>query len=641
MSGLALTSLVVLVVATAAHAQAPPESEMQTPARAGTPLAAGPRDPAEIGPFMDGLMAGTMKEKTIAGATVSVVRDGRIVFARGYGYADLDTHRPVDPERALFRIGSVSKLFTWTAVMQLVEAGELSLEEDINRYLDFEIPATYPEPITLWHLLTHTPGFEDRAFALFSESEEPRGQFLERHMPVRVRPPGQYSVYSNYGTALAGYIVERVSGESWESYIESHILEPLGMQHTTGRQPVPEHLAADMSKGYDLEGAGLAEEPFEILLPFAPAGSISASATDMARFMIAHLQNGRFGDARILQDSTARLMHGLAFTHAEGFNGYALGFYEQTSHGVRLIGHGGDTQWFHTNLTIAPEHGWGIFVSYNSGPGGELSFGPFLQRVLDHYYPVETPALASAHDTVDATYVGRYRVNRASYTTMEKSAGLASAVVVARDENPAVMLLDSPLGTMRLVSVAPDVFHELDGTERVAFRRDDSGQVTHLFLESAPMFGMERLSWYESPSLHQLLLAIAVLVLISTPIVVLGSWILHRRFRELPRLTGRQRLARWYAILVAVLALGFTIGLISFASNPTALIKGTTEGLNVVLTLPLLIAASALVLVWFTVSAWRNRWWGGWGRIHYTAVALAAIVLTTVLAYWNLLGWRY
>ena len=601
----------------------------------------GPSDPAEIEAFLDGLMAGTMKEKKVAGATVAVVREGQVIFAKGYGYADLDTHQRVDPERTLFRIGSVSKLFTWTAVMQLVEAGKLELQQDINRYLDFQIPATYPEPITLWHLMTHTPGFEDRGFALFSESNEPRGDFLARHMPARVRPPGRFSVYSNYGTALAGYIIERVSGEDWESYIERHILQPLGMQHTTGRQPLPAQFEADMSKGYALEGAALAERPFELLLPYAPAGSVSASATDMARFMIAHLQNGQLGDARILQDSTARVMHSLAFTHAEGLDGYDLGFYEQSSHGVQLIGHGGDTQWFHTNLTIAPEHNWGIFVSYNSAPGGELSFGPFLQTVLDHYYPVETPALASARDTIDSAYMGSYRVNRSSYTTMEKAAGLASAVKVARDKNPTLLQLQSPLGKARFMAAGPDLFHEVDGHERIAFRRDNSGNVTHLFLGSVPMMGLERLAWYETPLLHQLLLAMAVLLFLTSPIVVFGSWILHRRFRELPRLSRSERLARWSAVLVAVLSLGFVAGLVAIISNPGGLIKGNADSLNVVLAIPVLIAILALLLLWFAVSAWRHRWWGAWGRVHYTAVAFAAVLFTVVMAYWNLLGWRY
>ena len=122
----------------------------------------GPTDPAELEAFLDELLAKDMEEYHIAGAAVSVVKDGKLFFAKGYGYADLEKGIPVDPEQTIFRIGSIGKMFTWTAVMQLVEQGKLDLDADVNTYLDFRIPDTYPQPITLKHLMTHTSGFEDR-----------------------------------------------------------------------------------------------------------------------------------------------------------------------------------------------------------------------------------------------------------------------------------------------------------------------------------------------------------------------------------------------------------------------------------------------------------------------------------------------
>lgn len=645
-------SVLPLLVLSAGVAAQTPVAPAPVPAPAGsTPTAAtgvttaprhGPSDPKEIEAFLDGLMSGQMKEKNVAGATVAVVRDGRVIFSKGYGWADLDKHVPVDPEKTLFRIGSVSKLFTWTAVMQLVEQGKLDLHKDVNEYLDFKIPATYPQPITLWNLMTHTPGFEDRGFGLFSETKEPRGKVLAAHIPARVRPPGTYSSYSNYGTALAGYIVERVSGEPWEEYIERHIMQPLGMHNATGRQPLPAALASQMAVGYAKKGDNLVAKPFEVLIPYAPAGSVSASATDMARFMIAHLQNGELDGARILADSTARFMHSRAFGHDPRLDAYDLGFYEQTSHGVHLIGHGGDTQWFHTDLSIAPEEGWGIFVSYNSQPGGELSFGPFLQAVLDHYYPVATAAAKDARGTIDPKYLGYYRVNRGSYTTLEKAVGLASAVRVARDPKaPGILLVNSPLGAKRFVAAGPNLFREVDGNELVAFQQDRDGTVNHFFLNSAPMLAMERLAWYQAPALHQALLGFALILFLTVPFVMFGSWRLHRRFRELPPLSGGERLARWTALAVAVLAAAFAIALVAVVSNPLGLIKGNAGGLNIVLALPIIVAVLTLALLAFAGTAWRGAWWGRWGRFHYTAVALAAVVFIGVLAYWNLLGWKY
>src|SRR5215203_1237173 len=270
----------------------------------------GPTDPAELEAFLDKELGREMEKHHIAGAAVSVVKDGKLFFAKGYGYADLENGIPVDPERTIFRIGSVGKLFTWTAVMQLAEQGKLDLDADINTYLDFRIPDTYPQPITLKHLMTHTAGFEDRYFErLASDPNElvPPREWLISHMPARVRPPGDCAAYSSYGTSLAGYIVARVSGEPCDQYIQEHILNPLGMVHTTARSSMPPHIRAHTSVGYTYEDGAFQVFPdtSDIGQPrlayadmgqpaLVPAGDMQASATDMARFMIAHLQDGRY-----------------------------------------------------------------------------------------------------------------------------------------------------------------------------------------------------------------------------------------------------------------------------------------------------------------------------------------------------------
>ena len=346
----------------------------------------GVRDRAELAAFLDGIMLANLRDKHVAGATVAVVKDGQLFYAKGYGYSDVDKRSQVDPERTLFRIGSTSKLFTWTAVMQLVEQGKLDLDTDVNRYIDFKIPATYAQPITLRHIMTHTPGFEEDGRDLITKDSStlvPLGTWLATHIPGRVRPPGTFASYSNYATALAGYVVQRVSGVPFDDYIERNILVPLGMTHTTTRQPLPAMLRADMSDGYNWEGGHYAPEKYEYVLP-APAGSMAASATDMAKFMIAHLQKGELNGKRILAESTATRMHARAFAHDARLPGYALGFYEKSSHDLRIIGHGGDTQYFHTDLALMPSEKLGVFVSYNTTTGGQLSFGPFLTQFLDH-----------------------------------------------------------------------------------------------------------------------------------------------------------------------------------------------------------------------------------------------------------------
>jgi CubicO group peptidase (beta-lactamase class C family) len=594
---------VALVTLLSGHAVAQDAPQVAIANRPSEPARRGPTDARELEAFLDGLMLAHLEDHHIAGATVSVVRNGELLLAKGYGFSDNDKRTPVDPARTLFRVGSVSKLFTWTAVMQLVEQGKLDLDTDVNRYIDFTIPATYPQPITLRHLLTHTPGFEERGIGLFSGKNEPRSTWLPANLPTRVRPPGTFSAYSNYGTTLAGYIVERAAGMSWEEYVEKNILQPLGMTGSTAREPIPDALKANMSGGYKWDGNELDPEDFEIVGSSAPAGSVSATATDMARFMIAHLNDGTLGDARILADSTARLMHSRAFSHDDRINGFALGFYEKSSHGLRIIGHGGDTQWFHTDLALIPSESLGVFVSYNSAGGGELSFGPFLEAFLDQYYPVQPlPRVAGSDSVPVERYAGAYRVNRSSYTTLEKAFGLASVVSVGKDPESGVIVVNSPLGTQKLVPTGPALFRDMDGSGRVAFRADEDGQATHLFLDAAPMLAFERLAWYQAPALHLTLAGIAILLFLSVLIAVPVRWLLYRRFPELKAAAAPTRTPRRLAAAVALLNIAFLIGLAVLLGDPVAfLLRGEIGPLKVLLILPLLAAVLTLGLLWFAV----------------------------------------
>src|SRR5499427_47365 len=289
---LAATTVLALPGALAAA----PENAAVTPA----PVAAAvPLTAEDANAWLDGYMPYALKTGDIAGAVVAVVKDGQILTARGFGYADVATRKPVDPKLTLFRPGSVSKLFTWTAVMQLVEQGKIDLDADVNQYLDFTIPAREGKPVTMRELMQHTAGFEEQAKGVITENPKAPGfeTLLKAWVPVRVFAPGTTPAYSNYGASLAGYIVQRVSGEPFDSYIEKHVFEPLEMKYSTFRQPLPPELAPLMSNGYRLASG----EPgaFEIVGP-APAGSLSSPGEEMGHFMVAHLQNGEYHGKRIL-----------------------------------------------------------------------------------------------------------------------------------------------------------------------------------------------------------------------------------------------------------------------------------------------------------------------------------------------------
>ncbi len=333
-----------------------------------------------------------LEQADIAGATVAIVKDGQLLFSRGYGYSDYEKKVPVSAENTLFRPGSVSKLFTWTSVMQLVEQGKLDLDRDVNDYLDFKMPATFGKPTTLRDIMTHRSGLEETIKDLFVGSEKdlrPIAQYLPAHLPNQIFPPGTIPAYSNYATTVAAYIVQRVSGQLFEDYVEQHIFQPLNMTHATFRQPLPENLKPFMSNGYSRASQGA--KPFENV-EVAPAGSLSASAESMSHFMIAHLQNGHYGNVQILKPETAVQMHARQDGWPATMNAQALGFYEESRNGHRIIGHAGDTEYFHSDLHLILDANVGFFVSYNSAGRDDVSPREVLfQKFLNRYFPFSVP----------------------------------------------------------------------------------------------------------------------------------------------------------------------------------------------------------------------------------------------------------
>src|SRR3984893_421159 len=347
-------SLASIVAVTAvAHEQGPAPSpliSLPSPPPAKAPSAGIPETrPAplltkqDFETFLDALIPSQLQTRNIAGAVVSVVKDGHVLFQKGYGYADFEAKKPVIADQTLFRPGSISKLFTATAVLQLVEQGKLDLDRDVNDYLDFAIPKTYPEPVTLRRLLTHTAGFEDTLKNLFVATErdlKPLRTYLVNQMPQRVFPPGKIPSYSNYGFTLAGYIVERVSGEKFERYIDNHILKPLRMNNSSFDQPLPAQLATQMSQGY--VNAAKKSRDFEFV-EAAPAGALSTTAADMTRFMLAFLQDGSVDGVAILKPETVRQKKTRQFELHPMICGVGMNFMEYWLRPVRVIGHGGDT----------------------------------------------------------------------------------------------------------------------------------------------------------------------------------------------------------------------------------------------------------------------------------------------------------
>jgi CubicO group peptidase (beta-lactamase class C family) len=622
-----------------------PKVKRSTPAE--QPVKAGTHEltPDDVAAFLDGMMPQQLAKDDIAGVVISIVKDGKVIFARGYGYSDVAKKSPVSADSTLFRPGSISKLFTWTSVMQLVEQGKLDLDRDVNDYLDFKIPSTYPQPITLRNIMTHTSGLEETVQELFvndAKDLKPVGEYVKEHLPARIFPPGTTPAYSNYATTVAGYIVQRVSGQDYFDYIDEHILKPLNMSHSTFRQPLPDVLKAMMSNGYVV--ASQPAKGFEYVQA-APAGSSSVSAMDMTHFMMAHLQDGQYEGKQILKPETARTMHSRQFANLPDMNGMCLGFYEETRNGHRIFGHGGDTQYFHSDLHLVPDVQLGFFISYNSAGKSESSEREAVWHAfLDRYFPYDAAQGAVAKSAEDIRSVsGHYIVSRRADTTLMKVFTVAGETKVFGNDDGTLSLSDlkDPNGEpKKFREIAPLMFRDANGQDRVGFKRDNSGNLVAVI--DFPFMVFEKAPWYEN-SAFQIPLIVASLVIIALTLILWPVMALIRRRYVRPlELSVRQRrvrlLVRLSCLLIIIFlstyAVFFTmaekdIGLLSPHGNPWLRLIQIAGWLGI------LGIVAALYSAW---DSWRlKRWW--MTRLGDTLILLAYVGVIWFTFTWNLLHW--
>jgi CubicO group peptidase (beta-lactamase class C family) len=429
-------------------------------------------DPTELAELVDPVFATGMKEEQIPGAAFVLVQNGRVVLSKGFGLADVASGRTVQPDSTIFPFASISKVFTAMAVMQLVERGRIDLDTDVNQYLKaVRVPPTYPRPVTVAHLLTHTSGLDEVPGRRVRDAAElvPLGRFLADRL-IRVHAPGEVTSYSSYGMALAGLLVEDVSGQPFEEYLRHHIWQPLGMERTF--ITVPSTFGADLATAYEMEGDELFPIPYE-LYQTPPTSSIVGTAADMARFMIAHLENGRYGDARILSDGTTTKMHKQHATMHPLVPGWALGFQLDDSNGRRILEHGGDIGGFSALMTLLPDEGVGIFVVHHL-ESRNLRFD-VRRAILDSYFPdqrqlnVPTPQSKTAGRLT--RFAGTYRANNFCHSCSDGGPNVQDFEVKANDDGT-ISLWDT-----RWVEVSPLYFVGLDGRRHIGFAEDESGQI--------------------------------------------------------------------------------------------------------------------------------------------------------------------
>jgi len=601
--------------------------------------------------WLDGYLPYAIKQADIAGAVVVVVKDGQVLSMRGYGYADVAAGTRVDAANTLFRPGSISKLFTWTAVMQLVEQGKLDLDADINRYLDFKIPPRDGKPVTLRQVMQHVAGFEETLKYIMSYSADAPGyaDALKRWVPERVFAAGDTPAYSNYGAALAGYVVESVSGQPFDDYIEQHLFAPLGMRHSTFRQPVPAALAGALSKGYNL--ASDQAQKFEIVGP-APAGSLSASGQDMANFMIAHLQQGEFQGARILRAATAQQMHDSPLTVIPPLNRMQLGFFESNLNGRQVIGHLGDTNYFHSALHLFLHEGVGLYISFNS-TGKDRAAGALRAALFEDFADRYFPGPAPAKPSVDAAtakqhaqmMVGSWSMSRRSYSNFFAITDLAAQVKVSLDKEGGISFAAFPSldgKPRRWVEVSPFVWQDQHSHDRLAAVVVDGKVVRWSFDMISSIIVLDRAPWYRDSAWLLPLFALSLLALLSTALLWPIRALVRRRFRSPLAVTAQRlhayRLSRVAAAVIVLAVLAWVVTLASMMQDFNKL-SDSSDGLvifNQCLSV-LAFVGGALAMAWNLWVSWRggDRWTG---KTWSVVLLLASLVVMWVAITFHLLG---
>ena len=604
----------------------------------------------EVDSWLDGYLPFALERGDIAGAVVVIVKDGAILTQRGFGYSDAELHRPVDPETTLFRPGSLSKLFIWTAVMQLVEQGRLDLDADVNGYLDFRIPRNGDRPITLRHLMTHTAGFEEQLKDIIrydAAAAPDYRELLKRRIPRIIYPAGSQAAYSNYGAALAAYIVERSSGEPFEAYVERHILAPLGMTRSSFRQPLPVRLRPHMSNGY--RRASGRPLPFELVGP-APAGALSATGADMGRFMIAHLQSGRLGNARILQPGTAAVLHRSPLTLIPSLNRMTLGFIETDLGGRTVIGHTGDTIAFKSAMYLFLDDGVGLYIALNSagrdGAADEIRRA-LLRQFAGRYLPAPYPPRSSWRGDPQhiRAMAGAWVSSRRSHSTFMSIMSLLSEIQVGSDSRgglsiPAFRGLNGQ--PRRWTEVAPFVWRDDLTGERLSAEVRDGRAFRFSYDPVSAINTFERVHWARSSALVLPLLAASLAVIALTVLAWPVAWFLRRR-RGSPLTLTRPERVTYHIVRLAALGVLTTLAgwlhLFSRMFSDVDMLSSRMDG-----ALRWLQVAGWITMTGLFLAAVANLWLArkrGWRSVAWSLLlALAAAAIVWIADSFNLLSFE-
>lgn len=634
-----------------AHETAPPQAAAVQRLAPGQAI-----PPAQLETFVDGAVGQAMAHDHIAGATVAVVQNGQVLLKKGYGFAG--ANRPVDADQTLFRLGSVSKTFTWIAVMKDVEAGRIRLNAPVNLFLPEKLKVKdqgFKRDVMVRDLMTHSAGFEDRALGQLVEDDprqvRPLFEYLRQERPRRVREAGELPVYSNYGAALAGEAVSYVENRPFPDVIEAEIIRPLGLAHTSFREPYPARpdlaapmdpsLAANLSRGYRWSDGDFEPQDLEYLSQAAPAAAASSTAGDMARYMLMILNGGQLDGVAIYNADTARGFRTTLQASAPGVDGWDDGFKEfALPGGYRGQGHDGDTFWFHSAMVTVPALGLGVFVAANTDTGGGLT-GELPKQIVGRFYApsAASPPAGSSSLAGDANaYAGTYLNDRRPYGGLGKFAlMLTSQMKVDVTPDGRLLTSDSDETQAWVPDGADGRFRAVDGPDVGAFLMQDGRAVR--WFDPAGDTAYDRIG-----PLQQIpTLVVLAFLTFAAAAATLGGQFLRdpREFRQTSG-QGRAHLLQataatlWLTMFVCATAWAFR------TRDQASLMLHWPGSFLLIASACALVAAllSLLTLLMFP-AVWRGGRrldsWSPFRKLRYTATTLIFVAFSIVLAVWGAL----
>lgn len=589
----------------------------------------------EVAQFLDKFFLEQMEKQHIPGVAIVIVKDGKTLFSRGYGYADIDKHIGVNPDKTLFRIASISKLFTATAIMQLVEKKKLNLQENVNYYLkDFQVKSYFKKPITVSDLLLHTAGFEDNSLALFSHKQSevpPLKDYLQKYPAINVYPPGEIFSYSNYGYALAGYLVEVVSGMPFERYIEENIFNLLEMKNSSFNYKDSQK---DLAIGYSYKNNQYQEEDVYFTNQ-SPSMGLITTATDLAPFMIAQLEKGIYQNKQLLSQQSIELMQTRQFAAHPKIAGNTMGFRDLIKNDKRAIRHDGRLKGFQSLMYLIPEKNLGFFLVYNCSENN--FYLNFTQEFLNYFFPIKTsdPVPLINYQKRVEKFVGSYRNLRYSHTTIQKLDTLVSQYQISANEDGTITLYspeEKPLG--KWIEIEPFLFKKTDEDNYLAFRENKSGQITTLFYS---YWFLEKLPFYETAKFQMSLIYFFISIFFISSIIFLVILIKYLRKTHIVK---KLFFAQIIMFLISLLNFIFIITwLLIYQVYYEEALFSIPRIFTLILCIPLFSVGLTITLPIWSKIVWDYN--SLCKRLYFCFFTLVALAFIPFLLYWNMLGFKF